>query len=100
MTAAGRAEEADQSEQELADAMMRDLLTVPQLLSTTVPPRVIVDSQYFRNESSEIIDKKLITDRLRITLNRAAAGRWSLSWAVACGKIAAAAAAAPIHLSA
>jgi len=59
----------------MADAMMRDLLTVPQLLSTTVPPRVIVDSQYFRNESSEIIDKSLITDRIRVGLNRAAAGK-------------------------
>ena len=42
---------------------------------TVVPPRVIVDSQYFRNESSEIIDKSLITDRIRVGLNRAAAGK-------------------------
>lgn len=61
----------------MSEAMMRDLITVPALLGQAVPPRIIVDAQYFDNESSEIIDKKLITDRLRITLNRAAAGRLS-----------------------
>lgn len=59
----------------MADAMMRDLLTVPQLMSNATPPRVIVDSKYFRNESSEIIDKSLITDRIRVGLNRAAMGK-------------------------
>jgi penicillin-binding protein activator len=59
----------------MSDAMMRDLLTVPQLMNAKTPPRVIVDSKAFRNESSEIIDKALITDRIRVTLNRAAAGR-------------------------
>ncbi|MFC3071383.1 penicillin-binding protein activator LpoB [Phenylobacterium soli] len=59
----------------MADAMMRDLLTVPQLMNAAKPPRVIIDSKYFRNESSEIIDKSLITDRIRVNLNRAAGGR-------------------------
>jgi hypothetical protein len=59
----------------MADAMMRDLLTVPQLMNQARPPRVIIDSKYFKNESSEIIDKSLITDRIRVNLNRASAGR-------------------------
>jgi hypothetical protein len=59
----------------MSDAMMRDLLTVPQLMNAAKPPRVIIDSKYFKNESSEIIDKSLITDRIRVNLNRAAAGR-------------------------
>lgn len=59
----------------MADAMMRDLLTVPELMNRPTPPRVIVDSKFFRNESSEIIDKSLITDRIRVNLNRSAQGR-------------------------
>lgn len=59
----------------MADAMMRDLLNVPDLMNRPTPPRVIVDSKYFRNESSEIIDKALITDRIRVNLSRSSQGR-------------------------
>ena len=59
----------------MSDQIMRDLLTVPQLMNASTPPRVIIDSKAFRNESSEIIDKALITDRIRVYLNRAAQGR-------------------------
>ncbi|MDB5452967.1 MAG: hypothetical protein JWO33_1545 [Caulobacteraceae bacterium] len=59
----------------MSEAMARDLLTVPQLMNMATPPRIIVDSKYFRNESSEIIDKALITDRIRVGLSRAAQGR-------------------------
>jgi hypothetical protein len=59
----------------MADQMVRDMLTIPQLLNAKVPPRVVIDPKYFRNESAEIIDKALITDRIRVGLNRAAAGR-------------------------
>jgi hypothetical protein len=59
----------------MSDAMVRDLLTVPALMNAKTPPRVIIDAKYFRNESSEIIDKSLITDRIRVYLNRAASGR-------------------------
>jgi hypothetical protein len=59
----------------MADAMMRDLLTVPQLMNRPTPPRIIIDAKYFRNESSEIIDKALITDRIRVGLSRSAQGR-------------------------
>lgn len=59
----------------MSDQMVRDLLTVPKLLNAAVTPRVIIDAAAFRNESSEIIDKALITDRIRVNLNRASQGR-------------------------
>ena len=59
----------------MADAMVRDLLQQPQIMNAATPPRIIVDSKYFRNESSEIIDKSLITDKIRTSLLRAAQGR-------------------------
>lgn len=59
----------------MTDQMMRDMLSVPALAGRQTPPRVIVDEQFFRNESSQRINKALITDRLRVGLNRAATGR-------------------------
>jgi hypothetical protein len=59
----------------MSDAMVRDLLTVPELMNKPVAPRIIVDPKFFRNESTEIIDKALITDRIRVNLIRAAQGR-------------------------
>lgn len=59
----------------MTDKMMRDMMTNPNLAGRKRPPRVIIDSEYFRNEGSTRINKNLITDRLRIELNRAANGR-------------------------
>ncbi len=59
----------------MSDQMMRDMLTIPQLMSAQVSPRIIIDARHFRNESSEMIDKALITDRIRVGLIRAAQGR-------------------------
>jgi len=59
----------------MADEMMRDMLQFPTLASAVKPPRIIIDSEYFSNESSERINKNLITDKLRIALTRAARGR-------------------------
>lgn len=59
----------------MSDQMMRDMLTIPELMNAPVAPRIIIDSRHFRNESSEMIDKSLITDRLRVSLSRAARGR-------------------------
>lgn len=55
----------------MSDQMMRDMLTIPELMNASTPPRVIIDAKHFRNESSEIIDKALITDRIRVSLSRA-----------------------------
>lgn len=59
----------------MSDQMTRDLLTLPKLMNAPTPPRVIVDSAAFRNESSEIIDKSMITDQIRVALNRSSGGR-------------------------
>jgi len=59
----------------MTDKMMRDMLSSPALAGRNVAPRVIVDDSNFSNESSSIINKSMITERLMINLNRAAAGR-------------------------
>jgi len=59
----------------MTDRMVRDMLTNRALAGRAVPPRVIVDSRFFRNEGTSRINKNAITDRLRIHLNNAANGR-------------------------
>jgi PBP1b-binding outer membrane lipoprotein LpoB len=59
----------------MTDKMVGDMLATPALAGRKVSPRVIIDSEYFRNESSTRINKNIITDRLRVELNRAANGR-------------------------
>jgi len=59
----------------MTDKMMRDMLQNPQIANAQRPPQVIVDEQYFINESSQRLNKALITDRLRVGLTRAANGR-------------------------
>jgi penicillin-binding protein activator len=59
----------------MTDQMMRDILSEPALAGRTVPPRVVIDSNYFRNTGSQAINRDLITNRLRVNLNRAAKGR-------------------------
>ncbi|MFK5986571.1 MAG: penicillin-binding protein activator LpoB [Pseudomonadota bacterium] len=59
----------------MTDKMIRDMLTNPLLVKQSKPPRVIIDSEYFYNESSSRLNKNMITDRLRVNLNRAANGR-------------------------
>ncbi|MEW6261560.1 MAG: penicillin-binding protein activator LpoB [Thermodesulfobacteriota bacterium] len=59
----------------MTDKMARDMLANPLLAAAPSPPRVIIDAEFFINESSTRIDKNMITDRLRIELNRAASGR-------------------------
>lgn len=59
----------------MTDRMARDMLANPTLAARDVPPRVIIDAEYFQNESASRLNKNSITDRLRINLNRAAQGR-------------------------
>lgn len=59
----------------MTDQMARDILASPSIAKLTKPPYVIVDDAYFTNEGSEPINKRMITERLMIELNRAAAGR-------------------------
>ncbi|MEL0068391.1 MAG: penicillin-binding protein activator LpoB [Gammaproteobacteria bacterium] len=59
----------------MTDQMMRDMLQNPTLMGGVQAPRVIIDSQYMMNESTSTINKNMLTDRLRINLNRASNGR-------------------------
>jgi PBP1b-binding outer membrane lipoprotein LpoB len=61
----------------MSDQMMRDMLATPRLVAASNgrSPRVIIDAQYFSNDSSQPINRNIITDRLRVSLNRAAQGR-------------------------
>ncbi len=56
----------------MTDQMMRDMLAEPIFAETGKRPRVIIDSEYFVNESSQAMNKNLITQRLMVNLNRAA----------------------------
>jgi curli biogenesis system outer membrane secretion channel CsgG len=59
----------------MTDQVVRELVARPDLVSATMPPRVVVDSEKFYNNSSQRIDRDMITDALRANFNRAAAGR-------------------------
>lgn len=59
----------------MTDRMMRDMMSNQSLSRSSVTPRVVIDSEYFYNESSSVLNKNSITDRLRVELNRAANGR-------------------------
>jgi PBP1b-binding outer membrane lipoprotein LpoB len=59
----------------MTDKMMRDMLATPALAGRPTAPRVIIDAEYFANESASRLNKNSITDRLRVSLNRASQGR-------------------------
>jgi PBP1b-binding outer membrane lipoprotein LpoB len=59
----------------MTDQMMRDMMQNKILMSAATPPRVVIDSEYFTNESTSRINRNMLTDRLRINLTRAANGR-------------------------
>jgi PBP1b-binding outer membrane lipoprotein LpoB len=59
----------------MTDQMMRDMLSEPALAGRSVAPRVVIDSSNFRNTGSQAINRDLITNRLRVNLNRASKGR-------------------------
>lgn len=59
----------------MTDQMMRDMLTEPRLANAAKAPNVIIDAEYFTNESASRLNRNQITDRLRVGLQRAAQGR-------------------------
>jgi penicillin-binding protein activator len=59
----------------MTDQMMRDMLANPRLARAAAAPRVIIDAEYFANEGAQPINRNVITDRLRVNLNRASQGR-------------------------
>jgi penicillin-binding protein activator len=61
----------------VSDTMVRDLLADPEVMKMQRVPRIIMDSEYFKNESTQRLNKNLIVDRLRIGLQRASRGKLS-----------------------
>lgn len=59
----------------MVDKMLRDILSTGFLVNKAVPPKIIIDSKYFKNQSSSRINKNLITERLLVNLNRSSKGR-------------------------
>ncbi len=59
----------------MADRMMRDMLADPAIAGQPAPPRIILDAEYFHNESAQRINTNIIVDNLRVNLQRAAGGR-------------------------
>ncbi|MEQ1784363.1 MAG: penicillin-binding protein activator LpoB [Hyphomonadaceae bacterium] len=59
----------------MADRMMHDMLTDPAIAGQALPPRIVLDAEYFRNESAQRINTNIIVDNLRVNLQRAAGGR-------------------------
>ncbi len=59
----------------IADQMVRSMLANPILAGAATPPRVKIDAEDFRNESTQPINKNSIVGALRIELARAANGR-------------------------
>ena len=59
----------------MTDKMVRDLMSNAYIVARKTAPRIIIDEQYFKNQSSSRINKALITERLMINLNRASRGR-------------------------
>jgi curli biogenesis system outer membrane secretion channel CsgG len=61
----------------MTDQMIRDMLANRTLAGREKAPRIVIDSQYFKVGGSQAINRDLITERLRVNLNRAAQGRMS-----------------------
>jgi curli biogenesis system outer membrane secretion channel CsgG len=59
----------------MANNVVRDLMSRPDIIGTAVPPRIVVDSEKFYNNSIQRIDRDMITSMLRAQLSRAAQGR-------------------------
>jgi len=61
-----------------ADRMARSIMNTPQVARADGNPRIVLDEKYFRNESTQIIDKALFTDYLRVDLQQASNGRFEV----------------------
>lgn len=59
----------------VSDTMVRDILADAGVMKMERAPRIIMDAEFFKNESAQRINKNLIVDRLRIALQRASKGR-------------------------
>ncbi len=58
----------------MTDKIMRYMMVTPGLVGGTPAPQVLIDATLFENQSSQRINKRLITTRLRGGLQRVARG--------------------------
>ena len=72
---AGRVQGVGQDVVAMTDQMMRSLLANPMVSNRTTPPRVLIDMDGFKNESTSVINLNMLAKRLQIELTRAANGR-------------------------
>lgn len=59
----------------MTDAMTRDILITPEIAGRAEAPRVVVDASDFENDSTNRLNKDLITDDLRVQLQRSSKGK-------------------------
>jgi hypothetical protein len=59
----------------MAGQMVHDMLADPRLAGQDASPRVILDADYFFNESAQRINTNIIVDNLRVNLQKEAGGR-------------------------
>ncbi len=59
----------------VSEKMIRSMLGNPLLSGRSISPRIQLDESLLRNKGTTRINKELITNRMRINLNRAANGR-------------------------
>ena len=64
-----------QDVQSMVDKMIRHMLANAIIARAQTPPRVIVDSAWFENQSSQRINKNILIDQLATRLQIAANGR-------------------------
>ena len=53
-------------------------MNAPHIVRAGGVPRIVLDEKYFRNESTQIIDKALFTDYLRVDLQQASNGKFEV----------------------
>ena len=61
-----------------ADKMARLIINSDIVNNTGGKPRIVIDSEYFSNDSSYVIDRALFTDYLRVELQRASNGKFEI----------------------
>lgn len=61
-----------------ADRMARSIMNTPKIVASHSIPRIVLDERYFRNDSSQIVDKGLFSDHLRVSLQQVSDGRFEV----------------------
>ncbi len=59
----------------ISDAVVRDLMSYPEVIDRPMPPRIIIQASDLRNMTMQRFQRDMLTDALRSQLNRAARGK-------------------------